>query len=265
MNPVSKQHSFVVLAYKESPYLENCIQSLLAQSSVSEIVIATSTPNSYIFDLGLKYSIPVIVNEASYGIADDFSFGIQCAHTELVTLAHQDDFYDAKYSQRILKAYERHPKSLILFSDYGELRQGEVKTSTLNLWIKRIMLGILLIPRLENSIWVRRRILSLGSAISCPAVTYVKAKMPSPLFDGEYKVSLDWNAWERLSRLKGSFVWIPSILMVHRIHEESMTSQQIENNVRSQEDLKILLKFWPGFMARFIHKFYVYSQKSNTL
>ena len=42
------QHTFAICAYKESPYLEECIESLMAQEMKSEIIICTSTPNDYI-------------------------------------------------------------------------------------------------------------------------------------------------------------------------------------------------------------------------
>ena len=41
-------HTFVVLAYKESTYLEDCINSVLNQSVKTNVVIATSTPNEFI-------------------------------------------------------------------------------------------------------------------------------------------------------------------------------------------------------------------------
>ena len=43
-----KNHTFVICAYKESSFLEECIKSLKNQSIESEIFIITSTPNSYI-------------------------------------------------------------------------------------------------------------------------------------------------------------------------------------------------------------------------
>ena len=49
-------HTFVVLAYKESQYLENCIKSVINQKYKSEVVIATSTPNKFIESLAKKYN-----------------------------------------------------------------------------------------------------------------------------------------------------------------------------------------------------------------
>ena len=50
-------HTFVVLAYKESSYLEECIKSVLNQKYPSKVVIATSTPNQYIENIADKYSL----------------------------------------------------------------------------------------------------------------------------------------------------------------------------------------------------------------
>ncbi|MCF0141998.1 MAG: glycosyltransferase family 2 protein, partial [Parasporobacterium sp.] len=66
-----------------------------------------------------------------------------------------------------------------------------------------------------------------------------------------------------LSKLKGTFAYNPKPLTLHRIHEESTTSELINDNSRTEEDLAMFKKFWPGFMARFIMKFYSGSQDSN--
>ena len=58
---MKKLHTFAVCAYKESPFLEECICSLLAQTVPADIVIATSTPNDYIDQIADTYNLPVIV------------------------------------------------------------------------------------------------------------------------------------------------------------------------------------------------------------
>lgn len=45
------KHEFVICAYKESKYLEDCIISLKKQKKKSNIKLATSTPNNYIENL----------------------------------------------------------------------------------------------------------------------------------------------------------------------------------------------------------------------
>ena len=46
-----KKHIFAICAYKESPYLEECIVSLKNQTVKTDILLATSTPNEYIENL----------------------------------------------------------------------------------------------------------------------------------------------------------------------------------------------------------------------
>ena len=75
------------------------------------------------------------------------------------------------------------------------------------------------------------------------------------------KCSLDWQTWERLSKLNGDFYYDTSILMRHRIHEEPETSHLIADNTRSVEDLEMMCKFWPRPIAKIINHFYAKSQQ----
>ena len=112
---------------------------------------------------------------------------------------------------------------------------------------------------------IRRFILSLGSPICCPSVTFVKRNCPEKPFQDGFRADEDWQAWERLSNLDGSFVFCPGILMYHRIHEESETSKILGDNARSKEDLIMFRKFWPEPVAYLLCKLYSASEKSNEL
>ena len=63
-----KNHTFVICAYKESKYLEECIESLEKQIVKSNIMMCTSTPNDYIKNMAQKYNIPLYINEGESGI-----------------------------------------------------------------------------------------------------------------------------------------------------------------------------------------------------
>ena len=82
----NKDHVFTICAYKESPYLEECIKSLKNQSIKANIIIETSTPNSYIYDLANKYQLKVIVNPDG-GIAKDWNYAYDSVDKKLVTIA----------------------------------------------------------------------------------------------------------------------------------------------------------------------------------
>ena len=51
--------------------------------------------------------------------------------------------------------------------------------------------------------------------------------------------------------------------MEHRIHEDSTTSELIENNERINEDYEMFLKFWPKPIAKFFMYFYKNAVKTN--
>lgn len=258
-----RNHTFVVCAYKESPYLSECIDSLLNQTKKGEIIISTSTPNSYIQEIAEKYHLPIYVNTGKTSIADDWNFGCSKVRTELFTIAHQDDLYEKEYLQKILENVNQSEEPLIAFTDYYELRNGKLCRDNKLLKVKRLMLKPLTIRRFWKSKWIRRRVLSFGDAICCPSVTFVKDRLPEKIFTFGYRSDVDWQAWEKISRMKGSFVYVDKPLMCHRIHEESETSKILGEHARKQEDYEMFCKFWPRPVAKCLIKLYEFAEHSN--
>ncbi len=261
-------HTFVVCAYGESPYLEVCIQSLKAQKIRTNIIMTTSTPSAFFSDLAEKYNIPLIINEKKIGksdIATDWNFAISCAKTPLVTIAHQDDIYKPDFISRTIESLNGTKRPLIAFTDYGEMRGSQEVIYNKLLNIKRIMLLPLRLKALWPSRFVRRRILSFGSPICCPSVTFVPANLPEKLFIPGYLGGIDWQAWERFSRLKGEYVFVNEVLMLHRIHPDSATTSIIEGHQRSEEDFEMFCRFWPKWIAGIIAHYYRKGEKQNEL
>ena len=259
----AEDHTFVICAYKESPYLECCMRSVLHQNVRGQVCLTTSTPNQYIAALAHKYQIPVFVNPVSEGIAADWNFAVASAKTALVTLAHQDDLYEPDYTEKMLQAANACHHPIILFSDYWELRGDQKSQNSSVMKVKHSMLAPLRLHAFWKSRFVRRRILSMGNAVCCPAVTLVKDAVPLPLFQNNMKSNIDWQAWERLSRQKGEFAYLAEPLMCHRIHEHSTTSELLEINGRQEEDLFMFRKFWPESIAKLIDRLYKNREKSN--
>ena len=173
----AEDHTFVICAYKESPYLEDCIRSVLHQNVRGKICLTTSTPNQYIAALAQKYQIPVFANPVSEGIAADWNFAVASAKTRLVTQAHQDDLYEPSYTEKIIQAANICQDPIILFSDYWELRGDQKSQSSSVMKVKHLMLLPLRVRHFWRSRFVRRRILSMGNAICCPAVTLVRLSL----------------------------------------------------------------------------------------
>lgn len=257
-------HTFVVLAYKESPYLDDCIKSVCKQKYKSSVIVATTTDNKYIRSIAKKYNVPVVVG-AHKNIGGDFDFAISCGETDLVTVAHQDDIYEPDYSKEIVTKYLKHPKASIIFTDYFEIRNNKKVYTNKNLRIKRFLLIPMRIKSVAKSKALKRSTIRLGDSICCPAVTFVKNNCPKKIFESKFQCNVDWHAWEKLSKLDGAFVFVKKCLMGHRISDESTTTDIIKKGIRTKEDFEMYSRFWPKPIAKLITKIYRNSEKSNNL
>lgn len=258
-------HTFVICAYKENPHLEETVQSLENQTVKSRIILSTSTPNDHIKSICEKHGIEMFVNPHPHLAGDDWNYGYSRAKTELVTLAHQDDLYEPDFLEVTLRYINKRKKDdvIIAFTDYYELKLGRKEMTNKLLKIKRIMNAPLALPCFYGSKFIRRRTLSVGCAICCPAVTYVKKNNDRHVFDTTFKNSCDYKTWVDMSKKKGSFIYIPKKLMAHRIYAESATTLNLSENIRQKEDLEILCDFWPRPIAKMINKVYAKSEESN--
>lgn len=256
-----KNHTFAICAYKESQYLEECIKSLKNQTIKSNIIMATSTPNDYIKNLAKKYEIELFVNDGEKGIGQDWNFAVSKTKTDYVTVAHQDDIYCETYLEEIVNKLEKGKDFIIAFSDYNEIKNGETIPLTTNLKIKKI----LLFPLRINNKWKisKKFALAFGSSICCPAVTVNTKVLGKKPYKTELKCDLDWDSWYEFSKIKGRFLYINKPLMKHRIHEESETSNLIQNNTRLEEDFLMFKKFWPEWIAKILMKKYKNAIKTN--
>ncbi len=247
-------HTFVICAYKECQFLEECITSLKQQSRKSKILIATSTPNDFILELAEKHGISVNINTGEAGIAGDWNFGLHCADTALITLAHQDDVYKPNYTEKMLQAMNRAEAPLLFFCSSNEILNGEETSKSRLVRIKKAMcLPLHFFPKSRG---IRRSVLSLGNPIPCPGVTYVRDVIRKHPYDSAMKSNLDWAKWEELSKLEGSFVYERESLLCHRIHPEAETSRIVREHARTAEDYDMFRKFWPKPIARVIARVY---------
>lgn len=253
-------HTFAICAYGDSPYLEECIKSLKNQTVKSDIILATSTPSEYINEIAEKYDIPVFENPVKNGgIGEDWNFAVSSAKTNLVTVAHQDDVYLEKYLESILHAFDPDKRQILFYTNYSELIDGEVKENRRNLKVKRLISLMFNNKLLGAKKWFKRRLLSIGSPIGCPAVTLQTNYTGSSPYITGYSFALDWLTWEKLARIDGEFSFVDEIMMFHRRHDEAATTKCIENNVRKKEDLEVLKRFWCKPIALFIQKFFAKS------
>jgi len=259
----SAEHTFVIMAHKESPYLKECIDSLKAQTAESEILISTSTPSPLLSELSESYSIPLIINNSGNGIASDWSFAFRSCTSRYITLVHQDDIYMPEYTAACLAGARRNTDSLISFTDYSELSGKKTINMSTNLIIKKMLLSAFLFKESVNSPYLKRGIVSFGNPIPCPSVMYNREHIGDFEFSEEFCCNMDWDAWLRLSERNGSFVYVKKVLMAHRIHKDSQTSLQVEKNVRRREDDRIFERLWPLPFARVLAALYSYAARGS--
>lgn len=264
-NLIMIDHTFVICAYKESPYLEECICSLKNQSIKSKIIMATSTPNESIRNLSEKYQIPLYINEGESGIAQDWNFAYKQTDTRLVTIAHQDDVYEPEYLKNIMQCIQKVENPILAFTDYGELRAGQKVQKSPLLMIKRLMLLPLRLKFLWGSKFFKRLVLRFGNPVCCPSITYVKEKFAEVPFEVKFSSNVDWMMLEKASRKKGEFCYSRKIGMYHRIHAKSTTTEIIHGDIRWKEDYEMFCRFWPKWIAKPLVKAYRLSEKSNEI
>ena len=260
-----KIHTFVIPAYNESPYLEQCIQSLRAQKHESQIIITTSTPNNYIKTLVDKYQLDYFINNSDEkGIASNWNFALSKSSTVLTTIAHQDDIYLPDFSEQIIKAYNANCKDwLIAFTGYKVLVGTAVRNISLNDIVKKILLFPFLFKKNIHSPFIKKMILALGDPIGCPTVTYNSLTLNKFSFSEKYACILDWFAWYELASRNGSFFFINQTLMLHRIHAASETSNLIKNGKRKLEETELLRKIWGKYFAKLLIAVYELGHKQN--
>ena len=220
------EHTFVVLAYKESEYLEKCIQSVLKQTLPGKVLIATSTPNEYIEKMAGKYGLELHINKNGGSIGKDWNFGYRCAETKYVVIAHQDDEYLPEHAERCVGAARKYASSkpLIVFNPSVNF----IGDKKLLISYKNILRWILIMPfhfkRCFKSNAVKKSILLFSNSISCPGVFFVKENLAGFSFNENWGYILNWNAWYEMSQMDGSFIYIPQALHVRREHGASTTS-----------------------------------------
>ena len=154
---------------------------------------------------------------------------------------------------------------IVVFTDYGELRDGEkVQKSTL-LTIKRILLLPMRVQGFQNVRFFKRLFLRFGNPVCCPATTYIRKKFKGDPFEVRFSSNVDWMMLEKQSREEGSFCYISDIGMYHRIHEKSTTTEIIHGDIRWREDYEMFRKFWPAWVAKPLVRVYRLSEKSNNI
>lgn len=257
-------HTFAVCAYKDSPYLEECLRSVTSQTVKSEVICCTSTPSSYIRELTARYQVPLYVRDGASNIREDWMFAYGKAQGRFVTIAHQDDRYRSDYAEKLLKAWKKYPDLLLFASDYLTIRmtekEGKMKAipEPFNMvWlVKKILRLPLRFHFLADRTWIKRSSVWFGNSICCPSCTYNKEQIGDDMFHSEYDFALDWDNLYELAGKKGRFICSEKPLIAYRVHAAATTKACIEDNRRPEDEMAMFRKMWPDWMVKILMHFY---------
>lgn len=270
---MKNSHTFAICAYQESPYLEYCIQSLMTQTKKSNIILCTSTPGAFLDNIAEKYKIPMYIREGQSDIRDDWNFAYAKADTEYVTIAHQDDIYHKKYVEEMYRYFEKYPDTILAMTDYKIVNDRNKARGDISLIIKQILKLPLRLSCLADKKVMKLGVQSLGNAICCPSVCYHKSLIQKQrengetgnqtlLFQSDMKYALDWDTFYQLAHLKGRFTYVPKMLFYYRMHDGTTTKKCLKDHRKTEEEMQMFEKFWPGWLVKIIMKVYRISYKS---
>ncbi len=265
MRELDFSHAYVVPAYRYSPHLGECLDSLLSQTLASDIKVVTSTPHPEAEAECTQRGIPYITHNPNRGIGPDWNAALRSTNAKWVTVAHQDDLYysDFTASVRDVATRDLGDEVVMMFCDYDEFTNEALRPKSRLLWIKTLLLHFGFVGRSAiRDGFSKRNALRFACPIPCPAVTINSQRMHDG-FDETFEINLDWATWINAADKPGYFVWIRRKLMGHRIHDSSETSAAILDGRRKAEDFRILSRLWPNWIAKRIVGSYGLAYSSN--
>jgi len=242
---LDQRHTFVLMAYGDSPFLSGCLESLRTQSLASTVVVTTSTPSRFIESAAKAHGAELIVNSCRKGIAADWNFALTTTRARYVTLAHQDDIYLPLFLERTLELFSLPSDRAMCFTGYQEVddlgRRLSSKISRVKHFLEWATLGSARLPQ-----WIRlRAFLSFGDPLACSSVTFDRQKLGEFAFSSDFSCNLDWDAWLRLLDGGHLFVRSPERLVGRRHNPLTATSRSIRDGTRRREDLLLFRRVWP--------------------
>lgn len=270
------KHVFCISAYGESPYLEDCIRSLLSQKDRSEVLICTSTPGPFLSQISDRYEIPVFVRDGESSLKEDWNYCLQVAAdrgASLVTIAHQDDIYDPAFAGKVKQAFQKGNKKykkdgryFTLEDDTGDTAVVCTRCRNINGLdepapgtaekVKRLLRWPLSVNGLNKTAFGKRMALSLGNSIPCPTCTYNLNLCGTSIFNTDYRFVIDWAALAELSRRPVRFVCIEEPLVDIRIHDGAETARTMKEGLRQKEEQEMFEQFHGKLGARLFEHFY---------
>lgn len=118
--------SIITVTYNAKNYLEQTIQSVIAQTypNIEYIIIDGGSTDGTI-DVIKKYDNHIAhwVSEPDRGIYDAMNKGIRLAHGKLIGMVNASDYYEPNTVQRVIEAYQAKPNVGIFHGNINMLNE----------------------------------------------------------------------------------------------------------------------------------------------
>jgi GT2 family glycosyltransferase len=206
--------SVITPSYNQAPYLEQTVQSVLAQDypHIEYIVVdGASTDNS--FEIIKKYNdrLAYWISEKDSGQAEAINKGFARAKGEVLGWLNSDDYYLPNAISAAVKCFEHNPDVVMV---YGDMLAVDGDGQTINvLKYKQLSLEDLLCFQIigQPSVFFRRSALA-----------------KTGLLETSFHFMLDHHLWIRLAQ-QGKILHVPQVWSAARYHA------QAKNRARAAE------------------------------
>ena len=85
------------------------------------------------------------------------------------------------------------------------------------------------------------------------------------MFHSASDFALDWDNLYELAGKEGRFICSEKPLLAYRVHEGATTKACIEDNRRTEDEIAMFRKMWPGWLVRILMYFYKMAYKEYQL
>jgi glycosyltransferase involved in cell wall biosynthesis len=123
--------SVIVPVYNAEKYISRCLDSIISQKGVAEIIVVNdgSTDGTYkiIESYAKKYSKIKIVNQKNQGVSVARNTGIENAKSEYITFVDSDDWLEPKSFKQIVNIIKKDKPEVVLTGFYDVYDREWVK------------------------------------------------------------------------------------------------------------------------------------------
>ena len=131
----------IVPAFNEEQTIQRCIESLLNQTIVPNIIVVNDGSTDKTLEVLLKYKHLnnfLVIDQANQGVSAARNHGIIASKTDLITFLDADDYVEKSFIQTLLSGYLRYKDINLSVCNYSIKNQqdtvsyGKFKTGVVN-------------------------------------------------------------------------------------------------------------------------------------